>query len=236
MRAAGLAAGTVHHIHRTLRASLSEAVRRKHVSINAAMTAKAPRVEEEEIEPTDRRGGQTTAAGHVTPPQWHPLGGRARPRPATGGNAGPAMARVDLTTATVQVRHALQRRTWQHGCNDPHQCGERYHTMTPCKAGCRRHKRSCPLPCPPDCTAHARWCPQRLHGGLVLDDVKSPSGPPDYRAACPARCPAHRASSSPAARARPRRRLVGKNAGSCLPTPSGNHSIPEPTTENGQSY
>jgi integrase len=42
MRAAGLAAGTVHHAHRTLRASLSEAVRRKHVSINAAMTAKAP--------------------------------------------------------------------------------------------------------------------------------------------------------------------------------------------------
>jgi integrase len=55
--------------------------------------------------------------------------------------------------------------------------------MTPCKAGCRRHKRSCPLPCPPDGTAHARWCPQRQHGGLVLDDVKSPSGPPDYRAA-----------------------------------------------------
>jgi hypothetical protein len=64
----------------------------------------------------------------------------------------------------------------QHGCNDPHQCGERYHKMTPCKTGCRRHKRSCPPPCPPDCTAHARWCPQRQHGGLVLDDVKSRAG------------------------------------------------------------
>jgi integrase len=51
MRATGLAAGTIHHVDRTLRASLSEAVRRKHASINASMTAKAPRVEEEEIKP-----------------------------------------------------------------------------------------------------------------------------------------------------------------------------------------
>jgi hypothetical protein len=45
---AELTAGTVHHVHRT---SLSAAVRRNHVTVDAAMTAKAPRVGEEEIEP-----------------------------------------------------------------------------------------------------------------------------------------------------------------------------------------
>ena len=47
----GLAAGTVHHAHRTLRASLSEAVKRKHVALNVAMVAKPPRLDDEEIEP-----------------------------------------------------------------------------------------------------------------------------------------------------------------------------------------
>jgi integrase len=176
MRVTGLAAGTVHHVHRTLRASLSEAVRRKHVSINAAMTAKAPRVEEEEIEPltVEEAKRLLLAASHRrNGTRWAmalALGLRQ------GETLGLQWARVDLTTATIQVRHALQRRTWQHGCSDPHQCGERYHKVTPCKKGCRRHKRSCPPPCPPECTAHARWCPQRQHGGLVLDDVKSRAG------------------------------------------------------------
>lgn len=176
MRTAGLAAGTVHHAHRTLRASLSEAVRRKHVSINAAMTAKAPRVEEEEIEPltVEEAKRLLLAASHRR------NGTRWAIALAVGLRQGETLGlqwtRVDLTTATIQVRHALQRRTWQHGCSDPHRCGERYHKMTPCKTGCRRHKRSCPPPCPPDCTAHARWCPQRQKGGLVLDDVKSRAG------------------------------------------------------------
>jgi integrase len=47
----GLAAGTVHHAHRTLRASLSEAVKRKHVAVNVAMVAKPPRLDDEKIEP-----------------------------------------------------------------------------------------------------------------------------------------------------------------------------------------
>jgi integrase len=83
---------------------------------------------------------------------------------------------VDLTARKLRVRHGLQRRTWQHGCNDPHQCGARYHKTTPCKTGCRRHKLTCPTPCPPGCSGHARWCPQRQGGGLVLDDVKSKAG------------------------------------------------------------
>lgn len=51
MQSAGNAAGTAHHVHRTVRTALSEAVRRGHVPTNAAEIAKAPRLEEEDIEP-----------------------------------------------------------------------------------------------------------------------------------------------------------------------------------------
>ncbi|MDT0318023.1 hypothetical protein RNC47_06680 [Streptomyces sp. DSM 44918] len=51
MRAGGSAAGTAHQVHRTVRAALNEAVRRRHLVQNPATIAKAPRLEEEEVEP-----------------------------------------------------------------------------------------------------------------------------------------------------------------------------------------
>ncbi|MFH8787573.1 tyrosine-type recombinase/integrase [Streptomyces roseoverticillatus] len=51
MQKNGSAAGTAHHVHRTVRVALSEAVRRGHVTTNVAEIAKAPRLEEEDIEP-----------------------------------------------------------------------------------------------------------------------------------------------------------------------------------------
>jgi hypothetical protein len=221
MRATGLAAGTVHHVHRTLRASLSEAVRRNHVSINAAMTAKAPRVEEEEIEPltVEEAKRLLLAASHRR------NGTRWAVALAVGLRQGETLglqwSRVDLTTATIQVRHALQRRTWQHGCSDPHQCGEHYHKMTPCKTSCRPR-----MPAGARSDSRAGWSsmtsnpepaagPSRCHPGssACSPSIKQPSG---ASVTSPATC--------------------GKNAGSCSPTPSGNRSIPEPTTGNGQSY
>jgi len=47
----GKAAGTAHHVHRTVRAALGEAQRRGHITSNPAELAKAPRLEETEIEP-----------------------------------------------------------------------------------------------------------------------------------------------------------------------------------------
>jgi hypothetical protein len=70
MQASGSSAGTAHHVHRTIRVALGEAVRRGHVPTNVAEIAKAPRLEEEDIEPYTRleaaapgRGGtgRTTA-------------------------------------------------------------------------------------------------------------------------------------------------------------------------------
>ncbi|MFG3024820.1 tyrosine recombinase XerC [Streptomyces sp. NPDC048254] len=51
MQEAGSAAGTAHQAHRTLNTSLNEAVRRRHITLNPASIAKAPKLEEEEVEP-----------------------------------------------------------------------------------------------------------------------------------------------------------------------------------------
>jgi hypothetical protein len=71
----------------------------------------------------------------------------------------------------------LQRQTWQHGCDNSHACGAKYHKTQPCKRDCRRHTRK---PCPPSCrpkwVSHARWCPKRHSGGLVEVEVKSRAG------------------------------------------------------------
>jgi integrase len=53
MQRGGLKPGTAHHVHRTVRAALNEAVRRKHLAANPVIIAKAPRLDEEEVEPYD---------------------------------------------------------------------------------------------------------------------------------------------------------------------------------------
>jgi integrase len=79
-------------------------------------------------------------------------------------------------TGEMRVWAQLQRLTWEHGCDNPHRCGSKYHKTRPCPAKCSRHTRACPPPCPDDCTDHARHCPKRklprgsvrLSGALVL--------------------------------------------------------------------
>src|SRR5690242_5007339 len=51
MQRDGLAAGTAHHVHRTLRNALNEAVRRGHLGRNPVLLAKAPKLTDEEVEP-----------------------------------------------------------------------------------------------------------------------------------------------------------------------------------------
>lgn len=51
MPKAGSAADTAHQVHQTVRTALNEAVRRGHLTVNPASVAKAPRLEEEEVEP-----------------------------------------------------------------------------------------------------------------------------------------------------------------------------------------
>lgn len=176
MISAGARPGTAHQVHRTARTAFGEAVRRGHVTRNPVALAKAPRVEDEEIEPFEvediqrliktalarRNGVRFVLALAIGTRQGETIGMR--------------WDRYSSKMRTLRITRQLQRQTWEHGCADPQECGARYHRTTPCKAGCKRHTRTCPPPCSPDCTSHARWCPQRRGGGLVDVEVKSRAG------------------------------------------------------------
>jgi integrase len=176
MQAEGLRAGTAHQVHRTARTAFGEAFKRRRITRNPADLAKPPRVDEEEIEPFE--------AEEIDRLLNTLLGKRNGTRYvialALGLRQGEALglkwARLDEETKSLSVRKALQRHTWEHGCDNPHACGAGYHKTKPCKNGCKRHQRACPPPCPPGCMSHARWCPQRRGGGLVEVDVKSRAG------------------------------------------------------------
>jgi len=172
----GLKPATAHQAHRTARTAFAEAVRRGHIMRNVVSIARAPQVEEEEIEPLDAKEIQKLLAAALR----RRNGVRFVVALALGARQGEALgfkwSRLNEETRTLRVRKALQRQKWLHGCDDPHKCGENYHRRKKCKQPCSKHKRPCPEPCPPTCTEHARMCPKRHGGGLVEVDVKSRAG------------------------------------------------------------
>lgn len=109
--------------------------------------------------------------------------------PRQGEALGLHWDQVDLDAGTVEIAWQVQRRTWRHGCADPHACGYRKGTgkpplhrepRPPCPGSGpvhdRYHRRGCPPPrkgCPPKCTRHAASCPQRIGGGLVMARPKT---------------------------------------------------------------
>ena len=85
LRRGGLSPGGVHHVHRTLRAALNEAVRRSHLTRNPVLFAKSPPLDEEEVEPYDveeiQRLLEVAASGATAPggrSHWRLVCGRAR--------------------------------------------------------------------------------------------------------------------------------------------------------------
>lgn len=176
MLAAGSKPGTAHQSHRTARTAFGEAEKRGHVMRNVVRIAKAPRVEEEEIEPMDADEIQRILGTALT----RRNGVRFVVALALGARQGEALgfkwSNLDTKRKTLRVRTQLQRQKWKHGCANPHSCGSRHHKRKPCPDSCKRHTRACPPPCPKDCTEHARMCPQRHGGGLVEVEVKSKAG------------------------------------------------------------
>ncbi|GGM82226.1 site-specific integrase [Longimycelium tulufanense] len=175
MLAAGHAPGGVHQVHRTIKTALFEAMRRRHVTENVATIAKAPRLEDREVEPftleeaqrilkaaSERRNGVRFVVALT-------LGLRK------GEALGLKWPRVDLDKGLLRTPKQLQRRPWEHGCSDPHACGREHHKTEPCPQDCGRHTK-CPPVCSPDCTEHAARCPHRKGGGLHEIDVKSRAG------------------------------------------------------------
>lgn len=138
--------------------------------------AKAPRIEEEEIDPIEPDDVQ-----RLLKVALHRRNGvRFVLALALGCWQGEALGlrweNLNEQNRTLRIRKALQRQKWLHGCTNPHACGAKYHKVQRCGDDCKKHTRACPKPCPPDCIEHARMCPQRHGGGLVEVDVKSKAG------------------------------------------------------------
>lgn len=124
MQATGSAAATAHQAHRTLRTALNEAVRRQHLVRNPASLAKAPRLEDEEVEPYSVEEVQRlllAASKRRNSARWAialALGLRQ------GEALGLKWDDVDLDSGTLTVRRARQRPKWKHGCTKP--CGRKF--------------------------------------------------------------------------------------------------------------
>lgn len=124
MQAAGSAAATAHQAHRTLRTALNEAVRRQHLVRNPASLAKAPRLEDDEVEPYSVEEVQRlllAASERRNSARWAialALGLRQ------GEVLGLKWDDVDLDGGTLTVRRARQRPKWKHGCTKP--CGRKF--------------------------------------------------------------------------------------------------------------
>jgi integrase len=118
----GLSPGGVHHVHRTLRAALNEAVRRSHLTRNPVLLAKAPKLDEEEVEPYDVPEIQRlleAAAQRRNGARWAlalALGLRQ------GEALGLTWDDVDLEKGTIRVRRSRLRPRYAHGCGGT--CGK----------------------------------------------------------------------------------------------------------------
>lgn len=123
MRANGSASGTAHQAHRTVNTALNEAVRRRHLTLNPASIAKAPKVEEEEVEPYSLEEIQhllLEAAKHRDHARWVialALGLRQ------GEVLGLKWEDVDFEEGVLFVRRNRLRPRYKHGCGD--KCGRK---------------------------------------------------------------------------------------------------------------
>lgn len=123
MQANGSAAGTAHQVHRTVKTALNEAVRRRHLTINPASVAKAPKVEEEEVEPYTLEEVQRLLAEAVkvrNTARWVialALGLRQ------GEVLGLKWEDIDFEAGVILVRRGRLRPRYKHGCGD--KCGRK---------------------------------------------------------------------------------------------------------------
>lgn len=124
MQENGSSSGTAHQVHRTIRTALNEAVRRGYLVKNPALIAKAPRIEESEIEPLRR--------GEITRLFTTALKGRNAARwvvaIALGLRQGEALGLrwrdLDLHECTLSVAIQRPRPKWKHGCRGT--CGRKH--------------------------------------------------------------------------------------------------------------
>ncbi|SCK12599.1 site-specific integrase [Streptomyces sp. WMMB 322] len=123
MQANGSKPATAHQVHRTLRTALNEAVRRGHLGKNPVRLAKAPRLDEEEVEPftvEEVRRILQASEGRRNSARWAvalALGLRQ------GEALGLKWSDVDLNNGVLLVRRSRRRPRYGHGCGDT--CGRK---------------------------------------------------------------------------------------------------------------
>ncbi len=123
MQRSGSKPATAHQAHRTLRVALAEAVRRGHLVVNQAVIAKAPRLDEEEVEPYTVEEVQrllAAASKRRNATRWVfalALGLRQ------GEVLGLQWNDVDLASGVVRVKRGRLRPRYAHGCGDT--CGRK---------------------------------------------------------------------------------------------------------------
>jgi integrase len=116
MQSGGHSVHTIRAVHRVLRSALNEAVRRRRLSINPALTARPPRAEDVEVEPLSvEESHRVLAAARTTlhPARWSialSLGLRQ------GETLGLLWPDVNLDDGVLRIRRSVQRHTWEHGC------------------------------------------------------------------------------------------------------------------------
>lgn len=162
--------------HRILSAALNDAVRPpKRITHNPAALLPPPKADREEPMPPEEDEVLAIlkeCEDRRTGPRWVTAMATGVRQCEALGLLWPHVDLEDPDDASIDVQWELARLPWQHGCADPHACGDSLHKREPCKAGCRRHRR-CPPPCRPACTGHAAACPLRHGGGLRLKRPKS---------------------------------------------------------------
>lgn len=124
MTRAGAKPGRVHQVHRTIRAALNEAMKRKRITENPALLARTPKVEEEEVEPYS----VAQVKSILEAAQQNRNSARWAVALALGLRQGEALGLqwtdIDLDDCTLIVRRSRLRPKWQHGCVEP--CGHKY--------------------------------------------------------------------------------------------------------------
>jgi integrase len=147
MQDEGKKPATAHQVHRTLRVALGEAVRREYITKNPAKIAKAPRLDEEEIEPYSVEEIRCILGEAGKLPR---NGVRWAIALALGLRQGEVLGLkwtdVDLASRTLRVRRGRLRPKYAHGCGDE------------------------------PCGRQAGYCPQRVNVRKETANTKSRAG------------------------------------------------------------
>ena len=174
--AQGYSQYTVHHVHITVRAAFREAKKRKVITENPFEIVKAPRVDEEEVEPFEVEEIQAL----LTAALKRRNGVRFVLALAIGTRKGESIgfrwSWLNKKTKVLRVRKQRQRQTYKHGCSDPVACTAGRHKTKPCRQPCRMHTRSSARR-PVGRAAPSTPCTVRSGSEASLDvDVKSRAG------------------------------------------------------------